>query len=88
MFKEGWIEDLVSHIELPSLEDLKDMGYFAEGLVYYCHYHPTCPQPALTMGTSEHADNAYLTVLMLVASKFFIKNQWMDWRAKSWGFSS
>lgn len=64
--------------ELPSLEafgldqnhlnHLKDMGYFAEGLVYYCHCHPPCLQPTLIIGTSKHVGNAYLTILMLVAS--------------------
>lgn len=36
----------------------------AEALGLMRHYHPTCPQPKLTMGTSKHTDHDFLTVLL------------------------
>ncbi|XP_022151816.1 1-aminocyclopropane-1-carboxylate oxidase homolog 1-like [Momordica charantia] len=41
---------------------LNDIGC-SEGLAIGCHYYPPCPQPKLTMGTSEHSDNVFITVL-------------------------
>ncbi|CAN6551796.1 unnamed protein product [Malus baccata var. baccata] len=42
---------------------LNDMDC-SEGLLILGHYYPSCPQPELTMGTSKHADNDCLTVLL------------------------
>ncbi|KAK2647244.1 hypothetical protein Ddye_022439 [Dipteronia dyeriana] len=66
--------------EAPGLNSnhLKNMGC-AEGMILLSHYYPACPQPELTMGSTKHADNDFLTSLLcfyktiLVASKFFIK---------------
>ncbi|MBA0830872.1 hypothetical protein Goarm_015372 [Gossypium armourianum] len=42
---------------------LKDIDC-AKGLVMLSHYYPICPQPELTLGSSKHADNGFLTILL------------------------
>ncbi|WCJ23996.1 2-oxoglutarate (2OG) and Fe(II)-dependent oxygenase superfamily protein [Euphorbia peplus] len=59
---------------------LKDIGC-GEGLVHLAHYYPACPQPELTFGTSQHADNDFLTVLLqdqIGGLQVLHHDQWID----------
>ncbi|KAL8121871.1 1-aminocyclopropane-1-carboxylate oxidase homolog 1-like [Apium graveolens] len=42
---------------------LKDIDC-ADGLATLGHYYPACPEPERAIGTSKHADNDFITVLM------------------------
>lgn len=53
----------------------------AEGLTFVGHYYPACPQPELTLGTTKHSDDGFITVLLqdqIGGLQILIDNQWID----------
>ncbi|AET01272.1 putative deacetoxyvindoline 4-hydroxylase [Medicago truncatula] len=59
---------------------LKDMDC-AEGLIALCHYYPPCPEPELTVGTTKHSDNDFLTVLLqdhIGGLQVLYDDKWID----------
>ncbi|KAM0030527.1 putative oxoglutarate/iron-dependent dioxygenase, non-hem dioxygenase domain-containing protein [Helianthus debilis subsp. tardiflorus] len=72
--------ELMSEALRLDVNHLLDMGC-ADGLAVLGHYYPSCPQPELTIGTPEHTDNSFITILLqdyIGGLKIFYKNQWTD----------
>ena len=59
---------------------LEDMGC-AEGLISFGHYYPPCPEPELALGTSDHTDSSFFTVLLqdqLGGLQALHQDHWVD----------
>ena len=75
------LELMSEDLEL-NLNHLKDMDCW-EGLAILCHYYPACPQPELTMGTTNHSYNDFLTILLqdqIGGLQILHQDQWVDVR--------
>uniref|UniRef100_A0A3Q7I3T2 Isopenicillin N synthase-like Fe(2+) 2OG dioxygenase domain-containing protein n=1 Tax=Solanum lycopersicum TaxID=4081 RepID=A0A3Q7I3T2_SOLLC len=57
------------------------MIWIEKGLRALALYYPTCPQPELTIGTNNHFDYEFLTLLLqdhIIVLQLLYQNQWVD----------
>ncbi|KAL8162777.1 hypothetical protein V2J09_014266 [Rumex salicifolius] len=54
----------------------------ADGLTMLCHYYPSCPEPEKTLGTKQHQDNDFITLLLqdkqIGGLQVMYEGQWLD----------
>ena len=76
----GCVFELISQALGLNPNHLLDMGC-AEGLAVLGHYYPSCPQPELAIGTTNHADGTFITILLqdhVGGLQVFYQEHWID----------
>ncbi|CAI0407731.1 unnamed protein product [Linum tenue] len=61
-------------------DHLKEMGC-AEGVNLLYNYYPACPQPELTLGTTQHADVGFISLLVqdhIGGLQVLHRDHWVD----------
>lgn len=52
-----------------------------QGQILLAHYYPPCPEPELTIGTSQHSDSGFLSILLqdqVGGLQVLYQDQWVD----------
>ncbi|KAH9602336.1 hypothetical protein KSS87_010918 [Heliosperma pusillum] len=74
------LELLSMGLGLKSSYLIEEMGC-NQGWSIVNHYHPPCPAPELTLGTSKHSDPSFLTILLqdhIGGLEVLYENQWVS----------